>query len=283
MKRYRETGPGLFGSLPFGDTIQAVPPDYGTDYEQDDLPDDPEPADRPDLEGLAQRLAPYLAALPPSPADPLDHHQRFGVTNEERSAALEYVADTNEEFLDVEEWAHDREEAGDTAGAAQAQDICDAILAEYFANPPDDEDAPVPGRCLDCHTELMQDADGVDFCPLCRNETLRKQSCLPFEEWLRERGFPFVAVDEAKKAIFSGAAVASFDFLVYSSEGANLLVLLEKHPSADQLADMAEWEKTFGPDFRAVLVWNDGAHWVGVPLLDWTGNTAQARPLRDMI
>src|SRR5688500_7028395 len=33
-----------------------------------------------------------------------------------------------------------------------------------------------------------------------------------FEAYLRERGIPYVAVDEAKKAIFANAKLKSFDF-----------------------------------------------------------------------
>ncbi|MHC4674764.1 MAG: HYExAFE family protein, partial [Planctomycetota bacterium] len=36
-----------------------------------------------------------------------------------------------------------------------------------------------------------------------------------FEDYLRSRGVPYVPVDEARRAIFSGAKIKSFDFLVY--------------------------------------------------------------------
>ena len=104
-----------------------------------------------------------------------------------------------------------------------------------------------------------------------------------FETWLRHLGFPFVAVDEAKKVIFSGVAVDSFDVLVYSQSGPNLLVLLEPSPSQADVDAMTEWEKTFGTGFRAVFAWNKDGEWVAVALADWTGNPAHARPLRDMI
>ena len=45
-----------------------------------------------------------------------------------------------------------------------------------------------------------------------------------FEAYLREQGIPYVAVDEAKKALFSTAKLKSFDFVVYSKNGRNLLV-----------------------------------------------------------
>jgi len=45
-----------------------------------------------------------------------------------------------------------------------------------------------------------------------------------FEGFLRDRGIPCVAVDEAKKALFANARLKSFDFVVYSKNGPNLLV-----------------------------------------------------------
>ena len=45
-----------------------------------------------------------------------------------------------------------------------------------------------------------------------------------FEDYLRSRGLAYVAVDETRKAIFAGARVKSFDFLVYHEPGSNRLV-----------------------------------------------------------
>ncbi len=45
-----------------------------------------------------------------------------------------------------------------------------------------------------------------------------------FEDYLRSRGLPYVAVDETRKAIFAGTRVKSFDFLVYHDRGSNRLV-----------------------------------------------------------
>ena len=39
-----------------------------------------------------------------------------------------------------------------------------------------------------------------------------------FEDYLRAKGWPYVAIDEAKKTVFAGASIKSFDFLVYSSK-----------------------------------------------------------------
>jgi hypothetical protein len=103
-----------------------------------------------------------------------------------------------------------------------------------------------------------------------------------FEDYLRGRQLPYVAVDEAKKAIFSGAAIKSFDFLVYSQSGPNLLVDVKGRKFPDttpghgsraarawenwvtrgDVESLAEWEKVFGPAFQAVLTF---AYWLQGP------------------
>jgi len=96
-----------------------------------------------------------------------------------------------------------------------------------------------------------------------------------FEDYLRSKGLAYIAVDETKKAIFSGSKVKSFDFLVYRSDGPNWLVDVKgrKFPyevsgrrrywenwvTEEDLADLNEWEKVFGDDFQAMLVF---AYWL---------------------
>jgi len=95
-----------------------------------------------------------------------------------------------------------------------------------------------------------------------------------FEDYLRAKGWPYVAVDQAKKAIFAGASVKSFDFLVYSESGPNLLVDVKGRKFPDgvpgpkrgasrawenwitrqDVEGLREWQKVFGEDFQAVLV-----------------------------
>ena len=103
-----------------------------------------------------------------------------------------------------------------------------------------------------------------------------------FEDYLRCRGWPYVAVDEAKKAIFADATVKSFDFLVYSQSGRNLLADVKgrKFPDSgagrrgrasrawenwvtrEDVEGLREWEKVFGNDFAATLVF---AYWLQGP------------------
>ena len=102
-----------------------------------------------------------------------------------------------------------------------------------------------------------------------------------FEDYLRSRGLPYVAVDETRRAIFAGSKVKSFDFLVYQTAGPNWLVDVKgrKFPydtpgnrrswenwvTREDLADLAEWERVFGEDFQAVLVF---AYWLTIPSRD---------------
>jgi hypothetical protein len=100
-----------------------------------------------------------------------------------------------------------------------------------------------------------------------------------FEAYLRDRGIPYVAVDEAKKALFSNAKLKSFDFVVYSKNGPNLLIdvkgrqmrnsksagkskrAFESWTNQRDVEDLAQWEQVFGEGFKAVfsfVYWIDG-------------------------
>jgi hypothetical protein len=90
-----------------------------------------------------------------------------------------------------------------------------------------------------------------------------------FEDYLRSAGVPYVAVDEAKKALFAGVQLKSFDFVVYSARGPNLLVdvkgrqhpqrgvrpgrRLENWATREDLDSLARWESVFGSGFTALL------------------------------
>jgi len=103
-----------------------------------------------------------------------------------------------------------------------------------------------------------------------------------FESYLQAKGWPYVLVDEAKKAVFADVSIKSFDFLVYSSAGRNLLVDVKgrKFPDSprpgakaasrawenwvtqEDVDSLAEWEAIFGADFMAMLVF---AYWLQGP------------------
>jgi len=98
-----------------------------------------------------------------------------------------------------------------------------------------------------------------------------------FEAFLRDKGIPYVAVDEAKKALFSDAKLKSFDFVVYSKNGRNLLVDVkgrqlrnrtgrsgfETWATEQDVTDLMQWEQVFGEGFKAILTF---VYWIDPPL-----------------
>jgi len=98
-----------------------------------------------------------------------------------------------------------------------------------------------------------------------------------FEAFLRQRGVPYVAVDEAKKALFSTAKLKSFDIVVYSKNGPNLLIDVKGRQLRDRaakrgfetwtterdVADLMQWEQVFGDGFKAVFSF---VYWIDTPL-----------------
>ncbi|HEY7089368.1 MAG TPA: HYExAFE family protein [Tepidisphaeraceae bacterium] len=98
-----------------------------------------------------------------------------------------------------------------------------------------------------------------------------------FEEFLRSKGIPYVAVDEAKKALFANAKLKSFDFVVYSKNGPNLLIdvkgrmrrpgssrrSFESWTSQRDVEDLLQWEQVFGEGFRALFAF---IYWIEAPL-----------------
>jgi hypothetical protein len=103
-----------------------------------------------------------------------------------------------------------------------------------------------------------------------------------FEAFLRDRKTPYVAVDEAKKALFADAKLKSFDFVVYSRGGPNLLVDVkgrqartssggrgyETWATERDIEDLVQWQQVFGEGFTAVLAF---LYWIDPPLLPEAG------------
>lgn len=106
-----------------------------------------------------------------------------------------------------------------------------------------------------------------------------------FEAYLRHKTIPYVAVDEAKRALFANARLKSFDFVVYCPKGANRLVDIKGRkaqrsasPSAlpnwcteQDVTDLMQWEQIFGSGFSALLAF---IYWIEPPLLPEPGHFA---------
>jgi hypothetical protein len=93
-----------------------------------------------------------------------------------------------------------------------------------------------------------------------------------FEDYLRKKGLPYIAVDEAKKALFAGAKLKSFDFVVYRPEGLNLLVdvkgrklappsspghrtpSLQNWATREDIDDLRQWQEIFGAGFSPIFL-----------------------------
>jgi len=91
-----------------------------------------------------------------------------------------------------------------------------------------------------------------------------------FEDYVRSCGWPYIPVDEQKKAIFSGARIKSFDFIVYRPQGPAWLADIKgrKFPydsaggprywenwvTADDVEGLRRWESVFGKQFEPVFV-----------------------------
>lgn len=98
-----------------------------------------------------------------------------------------------------------------------------------------------------------------------------------FEDYLRQKGLPYIAVDEAKKALFAGAKLKSFDFVVYRPNGVNLLVdvkgrkcspttkgaSLPNWTTREDIDDLRQWQDIFGGGFASVFLFM--YHWPDRP------------------
>lgn len=104
-------------------------------------------------------------------------------------------------------------------------------------------------------------------------QTLHYEAALA--DYLRSRGLPYVAVDEARQSVFAGTKIKSFDFVVYRPGGSNWLVDVKgrKFPYSSggsqrywenwitqaDLDGLEQWEAVFGQGFEAVLLF---AYWL---------------------
>ena len=218
---------------------------------------------------------PPPSPLPTPPADPYGHHKRFGVTADEHVAALEWLSDNDQTFADLEDRQGELEEIGDTVGAAVVQEQLDHIVADYLESVRRFEpkapllDATKATEGTEAPEEPSVAAQSLP--PLKWNQlaTGRKVLVPELKKHLREKGWPYVAVDEAKKAIFNASEIDAFDFLVYSSVGPNLLVLvITRRPTPAHVEQMRQWEQVFGHDFRSAFTFKIGEDWRTLSLKD---------------
>jgi len=91
-----------------------------------------------------------------------------------------------------------------------------------------------------------------------------------FEDFVRSRGWPYIPVNEQRKAIFSGARVKSFDFVVYPPnekawlvdikgrkfpyDGASGKRYWENWVTEDDLQGLSQWYDVLGDEYEPVLM-----------------------------
>jgi hypothetical protein len=94
---------------------------------------------------------------------------------------------------------------------------------------------------------------------------------LAFEAFLRDRGVPYVAVDEAKRARMGNRSLKSLDFIVSSGRQSWLVDVKgrlfpsgeQKHywknwSTRDDLTSLTQWQRLFGGAFHAMFVFAYG-------------------------
>ena len=96
-----------------------------------------------------------------------------------------------------------------------------------------------------------------------------------FESYLQERQIPYVAVDQAKKAVFAGAKIKSFDFILYPRQGPKILADVkgrkvasrsflrgrgaESWTTREDISGLEAWEEVFGSEYLAAFIF---AYWL---------------------
>ena len=88
-----------------------------------------------------------------------------------------------------------------------------------------------------------------------------------FEEYLRARQVPYVAVDEARRSLLADSSIKSLDYIVSSPAGSWLVdVKGRRFPSGEQkqywknwstrddLVSLSQWERLFGEQFGGLFV-----------------------------
>ena len=110
-----------------------------------------------------------------------------------------------------------------------------------------------------------------------------------FESYLQDHRIRYVAVDQARKALFAGAKIKSFDFIVYPHRGQTILAdvkgrklttrAFERKGAGQSWVTMADitglrsWEEVFGPEHVGVFVF---VYW----LFDSDGQTRSKQIFR---
>ena len=116
------------------------------------------------------------------------------------------------------------------------------------ANGPDGVVSDQPDRVM---------AEAPSATPIPSESTGEKVTRIPFrqqvEGWFKQEKLPYIRVDEAKRALFAGARLRSFHFVVYMANTGPNWLLWAGPLNRECRKDMQEWESIFGDGFMAVI------------------------------
>lgn len=96
-----------------------------------------------------------------------------------------------------------------------------------------------------------------------------------FEQFLQQQSIRYIALDQAKKAVFAGVKIKSFDFIVYPRRGPFCLIDVKGRKlaartfrnrrfgqnwvSLDDVNGLRHWEQIFGADYTGLFLF---AYWL---------------------
>jgi len=118
-----------------------------------------------------------------------------------------------------------------------------------------------------------------------------------FEAYLQQRRLSYVAVNQARRAIFDGVRLKSFDFLIYPPAQMRILAdvkgrrlelsayqrgrLGESWVTIEDVDGLKRWQEVFGRSYRSIFVF---AYWLhGEPVRRESSTTISLGPLRGVI
>ena len=118
-----------------------------------------------------------------------------------------------------------------------------------------------------------------------------------FEAYLQQRRLSYVAVDQARRAVFDGVRLKSFDFLIYPPAQMRILAdvkgrrlelsayqrgrLGESWVTTEDVDGLKRWQEVFGRSYRSIFVF---AYWLhGEPVRRESSTTISLGPLRAVI
>ncbi len=150
-----------------------------------------------------------------------------------------------------------------------------AELGRAIPATPDNEDPSIPAHGPDrvsqsdititanASTASIPPGDKVSKIPI------RQQ----LEDFLKLEKLPYIRVDEAKRALFAGARLRSFHFVVYMAKNVPNWLVWAGPLNRECRVDMQQWESIFGDGFMAVIARTSRSNDRGFSLQTLAGQT----------